>query len=196
MDANVAIDIFDTCFKVCLSFTIFFLILSVALFFIFDIKAIYSIRTGSAKRKTIKEMQAANDTTGRLRVGNKTLTSKLPKGEAGRTRGPVIVPPTKAKTDNYSNAGGANETEVLQDNPTELLQDNPTEVLNEQFAQTEVLGEQIAQTEVLSQMHYYNERTAQVTMAWDNAENEAVIKEIAFEIVKKEMFIHTDEQIY
>ena len=185
MDANVAIDIFDTCFKVCLSFTIFFLILSVALFFIFDIKTIYSIRTGSAKKKTIKEMQAANDTTGRLRVGNKTLTSKLPKGESGRIRGPVIIPPSHAKVDN-SNAEASSETEVLQDNPTELLQDNPTEVLNEQFAQTEVL----------SQMHHYDERTAQVTMAWDNAEAEAIIKEIGFEIVKKEMFIHTDEQIY
>lgn len=196
MDANLTIDVLDTCFKVCLSFTIFFIILSVALFFIFDIKTIFSIRTGSAKRKTIKEMQVANDTTGRLRVGNKTLTSKLPKGETGRTRGPVIVPPKHTKTDNYSNTEASNETEVLQENPTELLQDNPTEVLNEQFAQTEVLSEQFDRTEVLSQKQQYDEITVQTTVAWDNADNEAVIKEIAFEIVKKEMFIHTDEQIY
>lgn len=188
MDANIAIEVFDTCFKVCMAFAVFFFVASVVLFFVFDIKTIYSIRTGSAKKKTIKEMQAANDTTGRLRVGNRTLTSKLPKGQTGRTRGPVIVPPDQVKTDDFSHTDASNETEVLQD--------NPTEVLVEQIAQTEVLSDQSAQTEVLSPMHHYDEQTATVTMAWDNVEAEAIIKEIAFEVVKKEMFIHTDENIY
>lgn len=73
------ISIFRICFYVCLAFTILFFIISVVLFFLFDIKTIFNIRTGRAKQKTIKEMQAANNSTGRLRVDGKTLTSQLSK---------------------------------------------------------------------------------------------------------------------
>ena len=75
------ISIFRICFYVCLAFTILFFIISVVLFFLFDIKTIFNIRTGRAKQKTIKEMQAANNSTGRLRVDGKTLTSQLSKND-------------------------------------------------------------------------------------------------------------------
>ena len=76
---NNAISVLNTLFYVCLSLCIVFFIITVVLFFLFDIRAIFSIRTGRAKRKTVDEMMAANANTGRLRVGGKTLTSKLDK---------------------------------------------------------------------------------------------------------------------
>ena len=75
------ISIFRICFYICLAFTILFFIISVVLFFLFDIKTIFNIRTGRAKQKTIKEMQAAYNSTGRLRVDGKTLTSQLSKND-------------------------------------------------------------------------------------------------------------------
>ena len=71
------ISVLKTCFVVCLTVTILFFVINVVLFFVFDIRTLFNIRTGRAKRKTIKEMQAANDSTGRLRVGGKTLTAQL-----------------------------------------------------------------------------------------------------------------------
>ena len=90
------ISIFRICFYICLAFTILFFIISVVLFFLFDIKTIFNIRTGRAKQKTIKEMQAANNSTGRLRVDGKTLTSQLSKNDKkniGKKRENIIVPP-------------------------------------------------------------------------------------------------------
>ena len=62
---------------VCLSFTVVFFIISIVLFFVFDIRFIFNIRRGRAKRKTVEEMQKANNQTGRLRAKGKTLTSRL-----------------------------------------------------------------------------------------------------------------------
>ena len=90
------ISIFRICFYICLAFTILFFIISVVLFFLFDIKTIFNIRTGRAKQKTIKEMQAANNSTGRLRVDGKTLTSQLSKNDKKnikKKRENIIVPP-------------------------------------------------------------------------------------------------------
>ena len=72
------ISIFRICFYVCLAFTILFFIISVVLFFLFDIKTIFNIRTGRAKQKTIKEMQAAKGIdnahrTKMVRVGRSSI---------------------------------------------------------------------------------------------------------------------------
>jgi len=179
MGSGSLISIFDTCFKVCFAFTILFLIISVILFFLFDIKAIFSIRTGRAKNKTIKEMQAANNKTGRLRVDGKTLTSKLSKEQKEKTRGPVVVPP-QPSVDSSAD-------------PTELLQDkgeNLTEVLQSDTAQTEVLSGNTDEnaTSVLSELD-----TAKLSKS-DKTVGEA-IKDINFKISKKIMYIHTDEVI-
>ena len=101
------ISIFRICFYICLAFTILFFIISVVLFFLFDIKTIFNIRTGRAKQKTIKEMQAANNSTGRLRVDGKTLTSQLSKNDKKnikKKRENIIVPPqTEPVKEQYVN---------------------------------------------------------------------------------------------
>lgn len=108
MDNTNVISILETCFQVCVAFTVMFFIINVILFFVFDIRALFNIRTGRAKRKTIKEMQAANDSTGRLRVGGKTLTAQLEKenGNGKKGRKAVITPPSHQNE-------GASATTVL-----------------------------------------------------------------------------------
>ncbi len=92
MDTSM-IDILNTCFMVSLAFTILFFIISVVIAFVFDIKTIFSIRTGRAQAKTINEMKKANVSTGRLRVDGKTVTSKLSDEEKGKPRIPAVLPP-------------------------------------------------------------------------------------------------------
>ena len=74
---NDVINILQTCQHIAIAFLILFFIISIVLFFLFDIRKIFNIRTGRAKAKTVSEMSKANATTGRLRVGGKTVTSEL-----------------------------------------------------------------------------------------------------------------------
>lgn len=66
MNSDNLIQIFHIGFIICLAFCIMFLVISVLLFFIFDIKTIFSIRTGRAQKKKISEMAEQNALTGRL----------------------------------------------------------------------------------------------------------------------------------
>ena len=90
------VSLLKICFSICLALTVVFFIISIILFFVFDIRTIFNIRTGRAKRRTVLEMQEANSRTGRLRVGGKTQTARLDKDEYKRdSKQPVIQPPTK-----------------------------------------------------------------------------------------------------
>lgn len=184
------ISIFRICFYICLAFTILFFIISVVLFFLFDIKTIFNIRTGRAKQKTIKEMQAANNSTGRLRVDGKTLTSQLSKNDKkniGKKRENIIVPPqtepVKEQHVNQSKTPYGDGSE----NTTVLPQDaEPTAVLSQPDIQSYDPGAQTTQQLSESDMNnigYDN------SFAYDNVQN------VNFQIVKKLVVIHTDEII-
>lgn len=184
------ISIFRTCFYICLAFTILFFIISVVLFFLFDIKTIFNIRTGRAKQKTIKEMQAANNSTGRLRVDGKTLTSQLAKNDkknAKKKREAVVVPPQQVQQKpQYSNqpqnsyGDGSENTTVLQP------QAEPTAVLSQPDIQSYDPGAQ--PTQQLSEGDMNNSGYDNF-FAYDNVPN------VNFQIVKKLVVIHTDETI-
>ena len=76
-----SIQTFHTGFLICLTAMIISLALAVLLFFVFDIRTIYSIRSGKAQRKDIeknKELNLKTDQLGRRR-------SLLPSGGLGRT---------------------------------------------------------------------------------------------------------------
>ena len=142
MDASF-ISTLNTLFWVCLSFTILFFILSVVLFFVFDIKGIFFIKTGRAQAKTVKEMEAANENTGRLRVGKKTMTSQLKKENKGVRKAVVTPPSQEFIRQNYNAAPPAAA-------PAPAPVEQGTEVLNDNVAETEVLGGNVAETEVLN----------------------------------------------
>lgn len=171
MGASV-INTMNTLFWICLSFTVLFFIISIVLFFVFDIRTIFNIRTGRAQAKTVKEMKAANENTGRLRVAGKTQTSKLSEKEKSVTREPAVSPPNMDEKNRYYSGG--EETEVLGDNRTEIVAEPSAR--EPFYAETSVLSE-------ISKPH-----TADIQR--DSGE-----KTIGFQVVKKQMYIHTNEMI-
>ena len=147
------ISVFNTAFVICLSGAILFFVISVVLFFLFDIRTIFMIRSGRAQAKTVKEMQDANANTGRLRVGKTTQTSSLKKGKKTSKIGsvvPPVQPPAEAskpeieyeRTEQlennetgapFSDSAGteASETDVLKESETTILKSDETSLLSQ-----------------------------------------------------------------
>lgn len=196
------INLFNTCFYVCLVLTILFFVVSVVLFFLFDIRSIFNIKTGRAMQKTIKEMQSVNSSTGRLRVGGKTLTSELSsdrkKKKKNRKKASADYISSsdkdKAKTDtvhhdeyktevtdnNWRGSDmfdGAQKTTVLQGEP------DPTSVLYPKGFSSYDYGTQ--PTSQLSDNDFENNQNT----PYGNVRN------IHFGVVKKLILINTDEII-
>lgn len=61
------IDIYHAAFLIFLILAILFLIVSIVLFFRFNIRGIFDMRTGRGARRTIQKMKELNDQTGKLR---------------------------------------------------------------------------------------------------------------------------------
>lgn len=180
MGASV-ISTMNTLFWICLSFTVLFFVISVVLFFVFDIRTIFNIRTGRARAKTVKEMKAANENTGRLRVAGKTQTSKLSENEKSVSREPAVVPPKSEERNQYYNYNGGEDTEVLGNEGTQILGDSGTEVPEQPVAQRT----NYAETSVLSENNIYHTEDI-------HTDDE---KPIGFRVVKKEVYVHTNEMI-
>lgn len=155
----------NTCYWICLSFTILFFAISIVLFFIFDIKTIFNIRTGRARAKTVKEMKAANESTGRLRVDGKTQTTKLSDKEKNAERAPAVTLPTPEEQGNYYR-DGADETSLLSQQPMPA---------NTHFAETTVLS-------------------GLKDTAVQNV-NSPLPNESYFKVIKKVVCVHTNEII-
>lgn len=101
------INIYHTAFLIFLILTIVFLFVSVFLFFKFDIRGIFDLRSGRGARKTIQKMQELNDQTGKLRESPVTAT---PAGLSGEER--IAAPPTEKK-DASSHEEDSQQTELL-----------------------------------------------------------------------------------
>ena len=180
MDTSV-IDILNTLFWVCLSGAIIFFIISVVLFFVFDIRTIFNIKTGRAQAKTVKEMKAANESTGRLRVAGKTQTTKLTKEQMAESRVPAVTPPEAGTQNQYYNSG-ADETELLE---------KETEVLHQGEDETSLLSPE-------QPNNNYSETTV-LSDIGNNGYNETVVDEnevrVGFRVIKNIVLVHTNEII-
>lgn len=179
------IGILNTCFWVSLVLAIAFFILTVVMFFIFDIKTIFNIKTGRAQAKTVKEMKAANDSTGRLRVGGKTQTSKLSEAKRKESRAPAVKPPSDATKNLYYRPDGQEAgTEVLQTDA------NETEVLQNDEAETDVLSSNMSGVQDNGETVVLSGTTGEIPVV-KQPEPEV----ISFKVIKKEFYIHSDEII-
>ena len=186
------IEIFNVCFWICLIFAILFLIVSIVQFFAFDIKGIFNLKTGRAQAKTIKEMELANESTGRLRVEGKTQTSKLTESEKLVKRAPAVEPPSPETKNNYYTENpqsgyseGSDETDVLRpEEPAEAQTDILSQPVDNTEAETGVL--EAAETSILSQ------NMIDAPPADPNYNN---VKKVGFMIVKKVVLVHTNEFI-
>ncbi len=180
------ISVLNVAFIICLAMTILFFVISVVLFFMFDIRTIYMIRSGRAQAKTVKEMQEINSSTGRLRVGGKTQTGglkkekkkkdviKTPSQQLAEASHPAYAPDVQQQGDGYETTerlGDAAETTAL------------NAPMFDDAADTSVLMPE-AETSVLSQP------AAQAPAAQPQQE-----VAIFFEVVKKISLCDTEEVI-
>jgi hypothetical protein len=176
MDTSQTIELCKALFYVFAGIGAASFLLSVFLFFKFDIPYTYSMLTGKAKKRTIEQMEKQKFQTGKLRMnyptGNTGETTRK-RGKTGNTKtgmtaqpgytpapAPVSYTPAPAPVQ-YGAAPAAPaaeyraETQVLQvDAPeTQLLQPDlgETEVLQPDLLETEVLHTDTLENQVLSQ---------------------------------------------
>ena len=72
--------------KFCFGTAVFFLLLAVLLFFLFDIRSILMIETGSGRRKTVQEMHERNQRTGKLRTESDLSSGGTTKENTGKVK--------------------------------------------------------------------------------------------------------------
>lgn len=185
-------------FYVCLAVAGLFLVLTIMLFFMFDIPGIISARSGKAKAKTIQEMKDTNSTTGRLlqkkhtpkTTGNLDKKVKVKKGTVltpDQMNGSGITEEIKTPQENADPAEGSAETAALGADTA------MTAPLGADAAQTAVLGAEPAQTAVLG--------TDAVTQRFGESETAVLVQSasvppaegVTFEVVKKVILCDTQE---
>lgn len=137
MDSVQQMSLFSTLVKVSAAVAILGFVLAVLFFFLFDIRGIYALRTGKAKRETIERMAEQHSKTGRLHKAS---------GRIKDAAGPVVQAPSQIRTaDIQTDAFGMTEmvgrpqtyeTSVLQTTGMEtsvltaVQQENETSVLS------------------------------------------------------------------
>lgn len=168
------INIYHIAFIVFLIMTIVFLVVSVILFFRFNIRGIFDMRTGRGARKTIQKMQEINDQTGKLRQEVVTNTPvKLPPEER------IAAPSTEKRMRNSYTEEDSQKNELLTDQGAQ---------------ETTLLSEQGSQETIL--LHEYNETTV---LSQNRTEDIPQLEKIklpgAFKIEKEIMWIHTEEML-
>lgn len=183
------ISVLNTGFIICLSAAILFLIISVVLFFLFDIKTIFMIRSGRAQAKSIKEMQEANASTGRLMntKKNQKKTQTRTYDESAAKPAPVAEVKTPAyddgsgKTealDNVPDPDGSDETMILSQDQPGFNGGEETTILKAESETTVLSGAAEGGTEILSRIR-----------------PQQPVADIYFEIVKKVICCDTEEII-
>ena len=185
-------------FYVCLAVAGLFLVLTIMLFFMFDIPGIISARSGKAKAKTIQEMKDTNSTTGRLlqkkhtpkTTGNLDKKVKVKKGTVltpDQMNGSGITEEIKTPQEKADPAEGSAETAALGADTA------MTAPLGADAAQTAVLGAEPAQTAVLG--------ADAVTQRFGDSETAVLVQSasvppaegVTFEVVKKVILCDTQE---
>lgn len=126
------INFYHTAFIIFLILAIIFAVISVILFFHFNIRGIFDMRTGRGARKTIQKMEEINAQTGKLRQDVVMHTPIMLNAEDR-----ISAPPTEPMK------GGEQETELLaetQAEETALLQGAEETTLLQGSEETTVLS--------------------------------------------------------
>lgn len=191
------ISLFHTGFIICLVLTILFAALSIFLFFFLRIRNVFDNMTGRAERRTIRMMEEENAKTGKLRQDYLAANTSgslytTPSGNIP----PIIYPPTEPtntgteKTEpTLRNAEGSSRTDLLK--PENDGSESTTLLRGEGSEETTLLnqGEGSGETTLL---------TPEMEAAFRAQQEAAKTEEKPrwkFDIIKENMWIHTDEVI-
>lgn len=218
METEQLIGLYHTGFIVCLILTILFVALSVLLFFKLRIRDVFNFMTGRAEKMTIRRMEEENAKTGKLRQEylNPATSSDLYTTPSGNIP-PIIYPPTEPtntgteKTEpTLRNAEGSSRTDLLKpendgSEATTLLRGEGSEettlLKHEPDAAAEVEEAAFAHQGISTQTGTAGETTLLTPdmEAAFRAQQEAAKTEEKprwkFDIIKENMWIHTDEVI-
>lgn len=135
----------NTLFYVFLALTIVFFLISVLLFFLFDIRRVFMIRTGRAARRDIKKIQDESFQTGRL--SRNSSANSLYNGSGSLTESDELQKTEEVSTvsgnaasgmSNNASDMGTNETTVLQPEGTTVLSPEETTVLNSSVSDVKI----------------------------------------------------------
>ena len=103
------INLYHIGFLICLALSMIFLLVTVFLFFKFDIRNIIDLKTGRGAKKTIQKMEELNAKTGKLRQEMAAQTPSVLRPEER-----IVFPPTeKTAKDNSQETEEMMDTEVL-----------------------------------------------------------------------------------
>lgn len=218
METEQLIGLYHTGFIVCLILTILFVALSVLLFFKLRIRDVFNFMTGRAEKMTIRRMEEENAKTGKLRQEylNPATSSDLYTTPSGNIP-PIIYPPTEPtntgteKTEpTLRNAEGSSRTDLLKpendgSEATTLLRGEGSEettlLKHEPDAATEVEEAAFAHQGIPLQTGTAGETTLltpEMEAAFRAQQEAAKTEEKPrwkFDIIKENMWIHTDEVI-
>lgn len=99
-------ELYSTCFTLSMVITIIAAALAVFLFFRFNIRGIYAIRSGKAKQREIREMEERNQRTGKLREDSEFDFDST----GSRDNGTVKTGPTKSSGRRTARSGKTGST--------------------------------------------------------------------------------------
>ncbi len=176
MQGNDLINIFGTAFIICLVLGIVSLAASILLFFKFDIRGIYDLRTGRGAKRIIEKMEEINAMTGKLRqeTVNQTPIRLSPKER-------IVLP--KTSEDLQRQEEFSEETLIKpKEQPEKSDGTQETALLHEETKETTLLNEDPPETTVLSAVPQ-NEPPAKRELPGP------------FKIEKEVIWIHTKEII-
>lgn len=218
METEQLIGLYHTGFIVCLILTILFVALSVLLFFKLRIRDVFNFMTGRAEKMTIRRMEEENAKTGKLRQEylNPATSSDLYTTPSGNIP-PIIYPPTEPtntgteKTEpTLRNAEGSSRTDLLKpendgSEATTLLRGEGSEettlLKHEPDVAAEVEEAAFAHQGISTQTGTAGETTLLTPdmeaafRAQQEAEKTEEKPKWKFDIIKENMWIHTDEVI-
>lgn len=174
------IKIYHAAFIAFLVLAVVFFVTSVILFFKFNIRGIFDMKTGRGARKTIQKMKELNAQTGKLR---QDIVSNTPVRLSSEER--ISAPPTEKRTDYFSGQQAQNGAAASVQPGTEDAWDGSQ--------MTELLSYQgLDQTTLL---HSYNETSdLPEEKAADDPQPEQETKlPGVFRIERSLMWVHTEE---
>ncbi len=169
------LEILQMGYIICLVLAIVFFLISVLLFFVFDIRNIFLIRTGRAAKRDIRKLAEKNFQTGQLRRPDAGKYDMSNSGSLDESQETDVTEPMGKETDAVQQSQfisqGEQETGA---EGTTVLGQNETTVLNGEF------------TTVLN---------AGATTVLNQEEAERIGRKRVFILIKNEMYIHTEEII-
>lgn len=169
------IELFGTLSTICLVIAIVSFLLAVFFFFYFDIPAVFALKTGRAKKKTLDRIQKQNSHTDKFRK-NAEAEPKKDDGVAQK----VILSPSEAL-----DKRNADTVALGSDADTSLLRNDPETALQNKDAETSLLSAADGDTGLLAGV---------TDILSGNAPRFEEPKGL-FEIIEEVVMIHTQEII-